>query len=44
MAKFEWMNNGNLNDFVKGVHPAMVVVIEPSHRDIMEDIDTLKSE
>lgn len=38
------LNNDNLNDFVKGVHPAMVVVIEPSRRDIMEDIDTLKSE
>lgn len=38
------LNNDNLNEFVKGVHPAMVVIIEPSRQDIMEDIDTLKSE
>lgn len=35
------LDNKNLDEFVKGVHPAMVVVIEPSRRDVMADLDTL---
>lgn len=34
------LRNENLNEFVKGVHPAMVVVIEPSRLDVMADSDT----
>lgn len=35
------LRNENLNEFVKGVHPAMVVVIEPSRLDVLADSDTL---
>lgn len=35
------LDNKNLNEFVKGVHPAMVVVIEPSRLDVLADSDTL---
>lgn len=34
------LDNKNLNEFVKGVHPAMVVVIEPSRLDVLADTDT----
>ena len=34
------LSNENLNEFVKGIHPAMVVVIEPSRLDVMADSDT----
>ena len=34
------LRNENLNEFVKGVHPAMVEVIEPSRLDVMADSDT----